>query len=179
MKTSPRYIGLTGTNASGKGEAAAFFGLHGYQYHSLSDAIREELEKRGLPPTRDNLIRVGNELRESLGADVLAKRIFKKIREKSVIDSIRNPSEIAYLRRQEGFILLSVDAPVELRYQRARLRGRDESAGTLEAFKAKEREEITDRERGQQLRNCMDLADLSVINDGTLEDFHKKLERLL
>ena len=40
----------------------------GYVYFSLSDIIREELTRRGEPPSRDNLIRAGNELRERFGA---------------------------------------------------------------------------------------------------------------
>ncbi len=65
MKQKVRLIGLTGTNGSGKGEAAAYFQKRGYAYVSLSDVIRGELEKEGLPITRDNLIRRGNQMRET------------------------------------------------------------------------------------------------------------------
>jgi dephospho-CoA kinase len=179
MKSTRRLIGLTGTNASGKGEAAAYFRAKDYGYHSLSDVIRDVLAHRGLPATRDNLIRVGNELREKEGADVLARRIYQRISGNAVIDSIRNPYEIQFLRSRGGFILLAIDAPVKLRYERALLRGREESAATLAEFIAKEREEMTDRDQGQQLLNCMGMADYIVTNDSTLEEFHKKLERFL
>ena len=33
-------IGLTGKNASGKGEAAKFLESRGFHYHSLSDVLR-------------------------------------------------------------------------------------------------------------------------------------------
>ncbi len=179
MKKDPRLIGLTGTNGSGKGEAAAYFERKGYAYFSLSDLIRKELQKSGASVTRDNLIKRGNELRERFGPDILAKLVMKEVKGKAVIDSIRNPSEVEYLRKQKGFILLAIDAPVELRYERVKKRGRQESASTLDEFIKKEKEEMTESLRGQQLHSCMKLADLIIVNDGSLDDFHHKLEEWL
>ncbi len=174
-----RLIGLTGTNCAGKGEVASYFAKKGYTYFSLSDLIREELRKIGKEATRDNLIKMGNELREKGGHDILARLVMKKVKTKSVVDSIRNPREIEYLRKQKDFILLAVDAPVDLRYKRAKKRGRAESASTLEEFIKKEAEEMTDLEKRQQLHNCMKMADFLAINDGSLKDLYRKLEELL
>jgi len=179
MKMKKRLIGLTGTNGAGKGEAAAFLEKKGYKYFSLSDLIREELRKKGKEPTRNNLIKMGNELREKFGPDILARLVMKKIKDKAVIDSIRSPKEVEYLKKQKGFIFLAIDAPVELRFERARKRGREESASTLGEFIKKETEEMTERKKGQQLQNCMKMADFLIINDGSLEELYKKLEELL
>lgn len=179
MKKKVRLIGLTGTNGSGKGEAAAYFQKRDYACVSLSDVIRDELEKEGVPITRDNLIRKGNKMRETQGADVLARQVMKTIKGKTVVDSIRNPQEVEYLRRHDDFILLAIDAPVETRFERAKKRGREESASTLQEFIAKEAEEMTDRQTGQQLSNCILLADFKVENDSTLEDLYKKLEEFV
>jgi dephospho-CoA kinase len=174
-----RLIGLTGTNGAGKGEAAAFLMSHGYAYLSLSDVLREALRAEGLEETRDNLIRKGNEFRREGGTDVLARAVMAKVRGKTVIDSIRNPKEIAFLKRQAGFILLAVDAPAAVRFDRVRKRGRNESAATLEEFLAKEAEERSTDPAGQQLHACLALADRMVTNDGTIEDLHRKLEEFL
>lgn len=179
MKKKSRSIGLTGTNGSGKGEVAAFFQKRGYAYVSLSDVIRDELEKNGMPITRDNLIRKGNQMRETQGADVLARIVTKKIKGKTVVDSIRNPQEVEYLRGVDSFILLAIDAPVEMRFERAKKRGREESASTLQDFIAKESEEMTDRQTGQQLSNCIQLADFKIENNSTLENLYKKLEKFV
>ena len=179
MKRSFKLIGLTGTNGSGKGIAASFFKTNGYAYFSLSDIIRHELIKEGSETTRDNLIQKGNELREKHGANILAKRVMDRITGHSVIDSIRNPEEIEYFRIMESFILLAIDAPVEIRYIRVQHRGRNESASSLEEFIAKEKEEMTQKEKGQQLQECMRMADYRVTNEGSLEDFYKKLEKFL
>lgn len=179
MRTPTRIIGLTGTNGSGKGEAAEFFKKHGYAYHSLSDILREELNRRGQPLTRNNLIRTGNDLRRRYGTDILARRVMKRVRGKAVIDSIRHPQEIAFLRRRKGFLLLTVDAPPAVRFERVKRRGRDESAATLDAFIRKEQEEMTERPEGQQLHRCFELADRTLVNDTTLEDFYRQLEEFL
>lgn len=179
MKKAAHLIGLTGTNGAGKGEACAFFAKQGYKVYSLSDLIREELQKKGLPITRDNLIETGNTLREKFGPDVLARRVLKRISGNAVIDSIRNPKEVEHFRRQRNFILLAIEAPVEIRYERAKKRGREESASTLNEFQAKEAEEMSNKTKGQQLHNCMAMADWTIINDGSLEDFHRKLEKFI
>lgn len=183
MSDSPRYIGLTGTNGAGKGEAAAFLIARGYAYRSLSDILREELAASGEAASRDNLIRTGNELRARFGADVLARRTWEKVsREpRAVIDSIRNVREIEHLRARGGpeFMLLAVDAPLEIRYERVRSRGRDESAGSLAEFRRKEEQEMAAGEAGQQLAACLRLADRTIVNDGTLDEFRRKLEEAL
>jgi dephospho-CoA kinase len=115
-------------------------------------------------------------MRETQGADVLARRVMRTINEKTVVDSIRNPQEVAYLRQQDDFILLAIDAPVETRLERVKQRGREESASTLQEFIAKETEEMSNHQTGQQLGNCIQLADFKIENDSTLEDLYKKLE---
>jgi len=180
MKTPPRLIGLTGTNGAGKGEAAAYFRGKGYAYYSLSDVIRDELRERGEPESRDALIRTGNELRGRFGPDVLARRTMAKVggRERAVIDSIRNLREIAFLRREKSFVLLAIDAPIEVRFARAAARGRDESARDLETFRKKEEEERAGGAAAQQLEACLAAADRVIVNDGTLPEFHRKLEEV-
>ncbi len=174
-----RLIGLTGTNGAGKGEAASYFVGKGYAFFSLSDIIREELNKEGRKITRDNLIKMGNRMRARSSPDILARIVVKKIKGNAVIDSIRNPKEIEFLKKQEGFVLLSLDAPAELRFERVQKRGREESATNLQEFLAKEAQEMGHTEDGQQLQTCMKMADIAIWNDGTLEDLHKKLEGFL
>ena len=174
-----KIIGLTGTNGSGKGAAAEYFMSNGYACYSLSDVIREELKKDGLEPTRDNLIRKGNELRVSGGADFLARRVMEKIEGMAVIDSIRNPEEVRFLKSKKNFILLAIDADVALRYERVKKRGRDESAASLQEFVEKEDKEKTANPAQQQLHICLDMADFTVLNEGSLKDLYNKLEKFL
>jgi dephospho-CoA kinase len=174
-----RLIGLTGTNGAGKGVAAAYLMKKGYAYVSLSDEIRDELRRKGMKITRDNLIATGNALRRKHGADVLARRVMKKVKGPTVIDSIRNAREVAFLRRRRGFLLVALDAPLELRYGRIQKRGRLESASSLEEFAAKEKEEMAGGASGQQLGRCLELADVTIRNDGSLAALHRRIEERL
>jgi dephospho-CoA kinase len=174
-----RLIGLTGPNAAGKGEAAAFFVSRGYAYRSLSDIIRADLAAAGLPPDRDHLIARGNELRREGGPDILARRLLEEVSGPTVIDSIRNPAEIERFRRESGFRLLAVEAPASLRFERAVRRGRNESVSTLEEFVRKEAQEMSADPSAQQIHRCFEMADAVVSNDGDLEEFHRRLEAFL
>jgi len=179
MNRRPRLIGLTGTNGAGKGVVLEYLKTRGYAGVSLSDVIREALAEEGVPPGRDAMIAKGNELRRRFGADVLARRVLARVSGPTAIDSIRNPAEVACLRRQEGFFLLAVDAPPALRFERVQARGRDESAATLEEFRLKENEEKSRSLEAQQIDACMALADAVVINNGSFEDLYRRLEDIL
>jgi len=124
------------------------------------------------------LIACGNELREKFGPDVLARRAAVRVQGPTVIDSIRNPAEVAFLRSLGNFILVAVDAPLEVRFERARKRGRNESASSLDEFRRKEEQEKSTSETGQQLEVCLRLADLTIVNEASLEDLRKRLEEL-
>ncbi len=172
-------IGLTGPNASGKGEVALFLAEKGFTLHSLSDIVREEAAARGLDHSRDNLIKTGTELRAKFGDGVLAERILGRLSERSVVDSIRNPGEIRALRGRGGFHLLGIDAPLALRFERSRLRGRQGDGGTLEEFRRKEALERADRGPGQQLDVCLSMADVLIQNDATLPDLRHRVAEVL
>src|SRR3989344_1878696 len=176
-------IGLTGKNASGKGVTAEYLKQKGFVYFSLSDELREEAKERGIEPIRENLIKLGNELREKFGPGYLASRINKKIAESNdenfVVDSIRSPGEIYELRKNSNFMLLGIDAPVELRFDRAVSRGRHGDAKTLHEFIEMEERENFNKSSNQQLDRCLQMADRIVSNDGHLDRLHERIDSLV
>lgn len=172
-------VGLTGPNASGKGEVAAYLAEAGFDRHSLSDVVREEATRQGLDHSRESLIRIGTCLRERFGPGVLAERILPLLGGRSVVDSIRNPGEIEVLRRLPGFHLLGVDAPLEIRFERSRARGRSGDGLTLEDFQRKESLEESERGPGQQLRVCLSMSDVVLLNDGSIEDLRRVVRETL
>ena len=175
-------LGLTGPNAAGKGEVAGYLRSRGFDYHSLSDELREEIRRRGLEITRDLLIDVGNELRARFGPGILAERVLGRLNQdrNHVVDSIRNPAEVEVLRRRRDFRLLAIDAEQQVRFERNLARGREGAAMTFAMFQAQEaRELVTDDPNTQQLLATRRLADLTLCNDGTIEDLHARLSELL
>jgi len=175
-------IGLTGKNGSGKGEVAKFLKERGFEYHSLSDVLREEIKKRKKSVTRGNLIETGNELRKKFGAGVLAKKILERLEvdRHYVIDSIRHPMEVVEFRTRKNFMLINVIASPEVRFQRIKARGRENDPKTFAEFKKVEaREAKSTVKSDQQLEKTLGLADCEMSNNGTLEELHQKVAQTM
>lgn len=174
-------IGLTGRNASGKGEVAQDLKARGFEFHSLSDAIREEIRSRGEQPTRENLIETGNRLRREYGSSVLAQRILRRIDPDSncIIDSIRNPAEVEVLRTAGHFRLVCVAADAKTRFERIVRRARDGDPKTFDEFANLEEREARGDVQSQNLEQVAALADETIENDGSLEELQVQVDRIL
>lgn len=175
-------IGITGFYCSGKDTAADFLvGKKGFVHYSLSDALRDELRRRGKEITRANLLETGFDLRNTRGFGVLAELAVEKCRktrdcENFVITSIRHPDEIRRLAAESDFFLLKLDAPSEIRFERLKKRGREQDPRTFEEFMAFEQKESATEGPGQQLGICAAMADVTV--DNSLNDYKTLYEKL-
>jgi len=173
-------IGITGQNASGKGEVSKYLENKGFLYESLSDRIREELERINKKETRENLIKIGNDLREKHGSGILGLRTLDKLEEnkKYTIDSIRNPDEVNVLQSKKDFVLIAIEAPLDVRFERLKGRSRLGDVKTLKQFKEIEKQENRDSNK-QRVNDCIKLAKYVINNNGTIEQLHKKIDKLL
>src|SRR3989344_5139939 len=178
-------IGLVGPIASGKGTVIDILKDKGYTPYSLSDALKEGIRARGLEITRLNCNRISNELRETQGADVLARRTAQVIdqerHELVAIDAIRNPLEIKFLQNKFGAKIIGVVADQKKRYEMFRERGTfTDEIQIFEQFK-----ELDDREfaqkgsHKQQIKACLDAADVIIENEGSVSDLTRKVENYL
>jgi dCMP deaminase len=176
-------LGIAGRYASGKGEAVAFLGARSFAVHSLSDVIRDELAKRGLGETRERMIETGNALRAAEGPGALATRLLPRLApdRNAVVDSIRHPAEVEVLRAASPrFRLIWIDADESARLARLRSRGRAGDPESLEELRRLEGLELgSDDPSAQQLSAVRALADEVIVNDGSLEELHAQLARLL
>lgn len=178
-------IGLVGPIASGKGTVIDFLKEKGFKAYSTSDVLKDEVSARGLEVSRTNCNKVSNELRESLGADILAVRTSEIIDREGygniVVDAIRNPKEIEFLRQKYNVRIIGVVAEQRRRYDFFVQRGTyTDEIKTWEQFK-----ELDDRELAQagvhkqQIKASLDLADIVIENNGSIEDLRRKIEDFL
>lgn len=182
-----KVIGLTGTIGSGKEIAKEFFKKKFNCYVvTLSDVIMSEKERKKPGFDRKTLQDLGNELRRKYGAHILAKLAIEYLpreKELTIIDGIRNPAEAEFLRKKFGknFILIGIDAPREIRFERIVKRAKYSDEKTFEEFINLDERDLgkNEPEYGQQVKKCLEKADLILINDGTIEDFEKKLNEIL
>ena len=174
-------IGLTGRYASGKSTVVDWLVSMGFASESCSDSIRVYLKENGIEESRENLIEGGNELRRTGGPGILAEMLLERLDGKNaVIDSIRTPGEVEALREREDFVLIEVRAGMEARWQRAKSRGRTGDISDKQTFFAnEEKEAVAKDESGQALNATAEMADLIIINDGSIEDLYSDLEEML
>jgi dCMP deaminase len=172
-------IAIAGTNGAGKDEAAHFFAGKGFSHFSLSDELREFARARGEEPTREALQLLGNELRTVYGESYLTNRVLERAAAVGaaniVITSLRNLGELEPVKNTDGFKLLFIDAPVELRYERAKSRGREGEGMSFEEFVELELREMHGGEGAQNLEALKAAASIIIDNGGTVEEFHCKL----
>lgn len=177
-------IGVTGTNGSGKDTVGDILKEIGFNFFSCSQIIREEAAERNIYTNRENMIALGNELRETFGAGILSRRICQRIKENGlenvVVASIRHPAEIEELKKTfSDFILIAVDAPLEVRYQRVRERNHATDEVSFEDFQKHELLELNGKESQQQLRTVMSIADYKLLNDSSFDDLKKKVKSII
>ena len=174
-------IGLVGLIASGKGTVIDILKDKGYTPYSLSDALKEEIRARGLEITRFNCNRISNELRETQEADVLARRTVEVIDQDKpelvAIDAIRNPLEIKFLQNKFGAKIIGVVADRKKRYKMFRERGTyTDEIQTFEQFKELDDREFAQAgEHKQQIKACLELSDVVIDNNGTIEELRQKV----
>jgi len=177
-----RVIAFVGLPLSGKSTAAKVAEEMGLPVVCMGDVVREEAKKRGLPLTDDVLGSVAQELREKEGMDAIAKRCIPVIREKGmdvgvvVVDGIRGMAEVERFRKEFGndFILIAIEAPLELRFQRALKRGRSDDVKSIEELRKRD-----ERELSWNLGEAMKSADIVVENNSGLEEFKDKIKGIL
>tara|TARA_B100001142_G_scaffold43161_1_gene39036 strand:+ start:8135 stop:8743 length:609 start_codon:yes stop_codon:yes gene_type:complete len=173
-------IGLTGRNASGKSTLVDWFSKKGMKSFSCSDSIRAWLREHNKEITRDALIEGGRELRRQGGGGILADMLIKIIDgEDAVIDSIRTPAEVFSLKSRGDFVLIEVKASEEMRWARLQSRARPGDPIDKQIFLEQENKEAKAKDAaGQDLDATAEMSDFEIINDGSVENLHNKLEDL-
>ena len=177
-------IGITGTNGAGKGTIVEYLvEKKGFKHLSARAFLVEEIERRGLENSRDNMVMVANELRAKNGSSFVADELFKRALESGqncIIESLRTPGEVESLRNKGNFTLLAVDADPKLRYERIISRSSSTDNISFEKFLADEEREMESADPNKQnLKKCIEMADFVIENNGSLEDLNLKIEEIL
>ncbi len=177
-----KVIAFVGYPLSGKSTAARVAREIGIPVVVMGDIVREEAARRGLELTDENLGRIASELREKEGMDAIARRCIPKIREEArksgvvVVDGIRGIAEIERFKRTFGddFVLIAIESPLEVRFERARVRKRSDDVEKLEDLEERDR-----REEKWGMKEAMEIADFTIENTGDYEDFVDKIRQIL
>ena len=193
MDKKLQIIGLSGTNGAGKdtvGEVLAE--RHNYLFISVTELLRDEVRRRGLPVEREHLRTVSAEWRREFGLGVLVDRAVDAWKETGdkyqgiVMASLRNPYEADRVHELGGCVIW-VDADPKVRY--GRITGSDRGRGgednkTFEQFLAEEEAEMRPPEGADaavlNMAAVKERADILMDNNGEdLETFKYQIEETL
>ncbi|KKK51026.1 hypothetical protein LCGC14_3119090, partial [marine sediment metagenome] len=175
-----QIIGLTGSIGSGCSYVAKeILKPLGYEFASLSKKLKEEYS----PPTgtdQSGLRRAyqdfGDKRRKEEGNNYFARLVCDEIKaateengsQKWIVDSIRNPDEVHWLRKQfpDSFFLFGVYATKDLRWKRKET----DYGGNKRSFDEDDERDTgrTSDKHGQRVEDCFAEADVVFSNE---EDF--------
>lgn len=178
-----KVVGVVGLNGSGKDALLKYLQERcGLEILSLGDVARELAHLEGVKYTRDKLHEISQKYVEKYGPDFFSKVLIEEISRKNLkkvgVTGIRTPTDIATLKQHFGADFFLVHVRVgdpELRFERLKQRGEARDTQDYEKFLAQERSE----KEMFQIEEAIAQAGASVQNDGTLEEFHREIDRLI
>jgi dephospho-CoA kinase len=176
-----KIIAFTGMPCSGKSVAVHIAKDKGIPVVRMGDAVWEETKRQGKTLNDKNVGDVANSMRKKHGMDIWAKRTVETIKAMKpsptlVIDGIRNKEEIDYFRKILGneFLIIAIDASDELRRKRALFRGRIDDSTEIKDLEQRDKREIK-----WGLKNVIALADIVLINNGSLQELQHQVTKVL
>lgn len=174
-------IGLIGEIATGKTTATNYlktnFGAITFRF---SDALRDVAKRLGIEANRSNLQLLSTVLRQNFGEDLLSKAMAAAVTQSAtpliIIEGIRRPSDVAYLKNLPGFKLVYIKTDERVRYERliARRENADDAAKTWEEFKIEGQNESE-----QKIKEIAATAEVIIDNNQSLENLYQTLAKIL
>lgn len=176
-------IGVAGSFGAGKGTLVDYLIKEkGFAHYSARDFIVREIERRGMPVNRDSMTIVANALRAENDPGFIIRSLYEEAAKTggdAVIESLRAVSEVALIQELGG-IVIGVDADPKIRYERAFARGSVTDNVSFDYWLEQEkRESNPDDPTKQNIFGSLQAADYIVTNNGTLEELHAQIEKVL
>lgn len=179
-----KVIGITGTLGAGKGTVVEYLvNKMGFKHYSVRAFLIDEITKKELPVNRDTMTEEANELRENHSSAYIIEQLYKKATlngGNAIIESIRTPGEVDFLKKHGEFFLIAVDADLKIRYDRISFRATETDNISFSTFMANEEREFSTTDPNKQnLSRCIEMADIVLHNNGSIYELHQQLEHQL
>jgi len=175
-----KIIAVIGMCGSGKSEAVKYFEKNGYKKVYFGGVVLDEMKRLGLVINEQNERKTRENLRKEFGMGAMAVKSINKIEEyyrsgNVVIESLYSWEEFKIIKKKYGdaFKLLAVYTTKALRYER--LSKREFRPMNTEQAISRDYAELEKLDKGGPIA----FADYTVINDRTLVELNKQLEKYI
>ena len=174
-----KIIALVGLAGSGKSSAVEYLTEKGFPKIYFGGVICKAMDEAGIEKTWDNQQQFREEIRRREGKDFVIKRVIKNIHDlinagqnKIVLDGLYTWSEYKFLKHEfpGQVVVIAIVTPKYLRYQR--MAKRIERPMQPHEVDQRDWSEIENLEIGGPIA----IADYFIINDGSLEQLHQKID---
>ena len=174
-----KIIALVGLAGSGKSSAVEYLTEKGFPKIYFGGVIYKAMDEAGIEKTWDNQQKFREEIRRREGKDFVIKRVIKNIHDlinagqnKIVLDGLYTWSEYKLLKHEfpGQVVVIAIVTPKYLRYQR--MAKRIERPMQPHEVDQRDWSEIENLEKGGPIA----IADYFIINDGSLEQLHQKID---
>ncbi|MBR2558320.1 MAG: nucleoside monophosphate kinase [Methanobrevibacter sp.] len=169
-----QVMGISGMPGSGKSIVSEIATEKGAIIVSMGDIVREEAKKRG-EGSKETAVN----LRKEHGEHIISELTIKKIKnlEKEgienpiVVEGIRSHHEVEMFKENfDNFIILSIFANTNLRFERLKKRMREDDSQDYSVFQKRDYNELN-----FGIGNVIALSDKLIINESDLESFAEKI----
>ena len=174
-----KIIALVGLAGSGKSSAVEYLTEKGFPKIYFGGVIYKAMDEAGIEKTWDNQQQFREKIRRREGKDFVIKRVIKNIHDlinagqnKIVLDGLYTWSEYKFLKHEfpGQVVVIAIVTPKYLRYQR--MAKRIERPMQPHEVDQRDWSEIENLEKGGPIA----IADYFIINDGSLEQLHQKID---
>ncbi|MBQ2651955.1 MAG: AAA family ATPase [Methanobrevibacter sp.] len=169
-----QVMGISGLPGSGKSLISDIAIEMGAIIVSMGDIIREEAKKRG-EPTKETAVNLRKEFGDNIVSELTVKKI-KKLQEEGnadliIIEGIRSPHEVNMFKENfDDFIILSIFANPNLRFERLKKRMREDDSQDYAGFRKRDLTEL-----GFGIGDVISLSDKMIINESDIESCQEKI----
>lgn len=169
-----KVMGISGLPGSGKSLISEVGCERGAIIVSMGDIIREEAKKRG-----ETTKETASNLRAEFGQYIVSELTIKKIKQLQedgidntiMVEGIRSPHEVEMFKENfDNFIILSIFANPQIRFERLKIRKREDDSQDYNVFKARDQMELD-----FGIGDVISLSDKLIINESDLDSCLDKI----
>ena len=170
-----KIMGITGMPGSGKALVSEIASERGAKIVSMGDIIREEAKKRG-----EGSKETARNLRLEHGEYIVSELTIKKIKQlidegfenAIIVEGIRSHHEVEMFKDNfDEFIVLSIFANATLRFERLKIRQREDDSDDINVFNKRDQQEL-----GFGIGSVIALSDKMIINESDLDSYAEKIK---